>query len=178
MLYRDFSFNSCARVAPHGGDSARFISSSRARTSGTNSTSVSQKFGGRADGDAKRIIKAFRKLLDEDQEKHGKTEDPIDETAVDEFQQGSTTLSTLQPSTQRRRFKEERQKDTITECGTTAESQACCTASLQPSLAPCWRHSLLNVVLSLIDSCPPLSHAMSHTLTPTCPPPVGQLAKG
>ncbi|KAJ7795026.1 hypothetical protein B0H14DRAFT_3496483 [Mycena olivaceomarginata] len=33
-----------------------------------------------ADGDAKRIISvAFRKLLDEDQEKHGKTEDPIDE---------------------------------------------------------------------------------------------------
>ncbi|KAJ7816167.1 hypothetical protein B0H14DRAFT_2602876 [Mycena olivaceomarginata] len=45
-----------------------------------------------ADGDAKKIIKAFRKLLDEDQEKHGKTEDPIDETAVDEFQQGVDDL--------------------------------------------------------------------------------------
>ncbi|KAJ7730035.1 hypothetical protein B0H14DRAFT_3899321 [Mycena olivaceomarginata] len=45
-----------------------------------------------ADGDAKKIIKAFRKLLDEDQEKHGKTDDPIDETAVDEFQQGVDDL--------------------------------------------------------------------------------------
>ncbi|KAJ7347171.1 hypothetical protein DFH08DRAFT_960521 [Mycena albidolilacea] len=45
-----------------------------------------------AAGDAKKIIKAFRKLLDEDQEKYVKTDDPIDETAVDEFQQGVDDL--------------------------------------------------------------------------------------
>jgi hypothetical protein len=38
------------------------------------------------------LFRAFHKLLDEDQEKHGKTEDPIDETAVDEFQQGVDDL--------------------------------------------------------------------------------------
>jgi hypothetical protein len=63
-----------------------------------------------ADGDAKKIIKCvphselfffhpdsqlftvFRNLLDGDQEKHVKTDDPIDETAVDEFQQGVNDL--------------------------------------------------------------------------------------
>ncbi|KAJ7844518.1 hypothetical protein B0H14DRAFT_2585175 [Mycena olivaceomarginata] len=40
----------------------------------------------------RRRSSTFRKLLDEDQEKHGKTEDPIDETAVDEFQQGVDDL--------------------------------------------------------------------------------------
>jgi hypothetical protein len=38
------------------------------------------------------LFRAFCKLLDEDQEKHGKTNNPIDETAVDEFQQGVNDL--------------------------------------------------------------------------------------
>ncbi|KAJ7680172.1 hypothetical protein B0H14DRAFT_3535919 [Mycena olivaceomarginata] len=45
-----------------------------------------------AEGNAKKIIKSFRNLLDGDQEKHVKTDDPIDETAVDEFQQGVDDL--------------------------------------------------------------------------------------
>ncbi|KAJ7854052.1 hypothetical protein B0H14DRAFT_2580055 [Mycena olivaceomarginata] len=48
---------------------------------------ASRKIRREADGDAKKIIKVFHKLLDEDQEKHVKTDDHIDKTPVDEFQQ-------------------------------------------------------------------------------------------
>jgi hypothetical protein len=82
------------------GDRARSISSSRARTTGTNWTSVSQKSeGGRHEEDHQvcliqirfihpdlQLFRVFRKLLD------GKTHNPIDETAVDEFQQGVDDL--------------------------------------------------------------------------------------
>ncbi|KAJ7814004.1 hypothetical protein B0H14DRAFT_3477400 [Mycena olivaceomarginata] len=70
------------------GDSARSISSSWVRTTGTNWTSISQK----SKADTKKITKVFCKLLDEDQEKHGKTNKTVNETAVDEFQQGVDDL--------------------------------------------------------------------------------------
>ncbi|KAJ7314172.1 hypothetical protein DFH08DRAFT_972924 [Mycena albidolilacea] len=61
----------------------------------------------RREADTKKITKAFCKLLDEDQKKkHGKTNNPIDETAIDEFQQGVETSLTLRSSTRRRWFKE------------------------------------------------------------------------
>ncbi|KAJ7865313.1 hypothetical protein B0H14DRAFT_3443016 [Mycena olivaceomarginata] len=40
-----------------------------------------------AGGDAKKITKAFRHVLSEDQSKHGVNDYTIDETAVDKFQQ-------------------------------------------------------------------------------------------
>ncbi|KAJ7799764.1 hypothetical protein B0H14DRAFT_3491322 [Mycena olivaceomarginata] len=45
-----------------------------------------------ANGDLKKITKAFRHILDEDQKKHGKNNTVFDETAVDEFQQGVDDL--------------------------------------------------------------------------------------
>ncbi|KAJ7712527.1 hypothetical protein B0H14DRAFT_2645204 [Mycena olivaceomarginata] len=45
-----------------------------------------------ADGDSKKITKAFCHILDEDQKKHGKNDTVFDETAVDEFQQGVDDL--------------------------------------------------------------------------------------
>ncbi|KAJ6626598.1 hypothetical protein B0H10DRAFT_2210897 [Mycena sp. CBHHK59/15] len=45
-----------------------------------------------ADGDPKKITKAFRHILEEDQKLHGKNDVVLDETAVDEFQQGVDDL--------------------------------------------------------------------------------------
>ncbi|KAJ7939287.1 hypothetical protein B0H13DRAFT_2301048 [Mycena leptocephala] len=45
-----------------------------------------------ADGDPKKITKAFRHILEEDKKLHGKNDVVLDETAVDEFQQGVDDL--------------------------------------------------------------------------------------
>ncbi|KAJ7683916.1 hypothetical protein B0H14DRAFT_2654590 [Mycena olivaceomarginata] len=124
----------CSRD-PHVGDSARCGLLGQ-------TGQVSRK--SQREADTKKITRVFCKLLD------GKTHNPINETAVDEFQQGVDNLIDIAvintvTLVQGGNGIGNGGEHIIIGCGTTAESQAYCTAGLQPNLAPWWCHSLLNV---------------------------------